>query len=403
MDDRIIVVDVEQGHLVSSIFTPGFYVFDHRLNSALTRYRELLSRFGAMPLLDTRPCVGVNSSQKTDECIRAMYVGFGKDANFGDRWMFQVLGKEMPDVHFVDSSDMADLWRRAAPEGHFDLCVLGGGTLINQKPALYSEVRTAVAAGLPCVCFGTGVGNVARWGDHLAQWRKLLAEFAFLGVRGPLSLKQLGALALPNLRMVGDPCLLDHFNPITERTPRKKLSIWLDLSFGVLEDADSLRMRHMLLRELASLEKKGHVDVQFYTTWNVYTPWVSTQLSNYFHRQIDIVDLSAGRTDALRDADLCITYRLHAFGAALMTGVAAICIAYEEKCLDFASFLELNDLVFMPGREDNRRLNTILCDNLHDFVRSTTSAICDAVETSRQKTLSAFGDFRESYRSVSLR
>ncbi len=403
MDDRIIVVDVEQGHLVSSIFTPGFYVFDHRLNSALTRYRELLTRFGAMPMLDTRPGIGVNPSQKTDECIRAMYVGFGKDANFGDRWMFQVLGKEMPDVNFVDSLDMASLWCRAAPEGNFDLCVLGGGTLINQKPALYSEVRTAVSAGLPCVCFGTGVGNVARWGDHLAQWQKLLAEFAFLGVRGPLSLKQLDALDLPKLRMVGDPCLLDHYNPISEKSPRKKLSIWLDLSFGVLEDADSLRLRHMVLQELALLEKKGHIDVRFYTTWNVYAPWVSTQLSNYFHRSIDIVDLSAGRIDALRDADLCITYRLHAFGAALMTGVAAICIAYEEKCMDFASFLELNELVFTPGREDNRRLKNILNDNLHDFIAGTSSVVGDAVQSGRPRTRAAFDEFRETYRSVALK
>jgi polysaccharide pyruvyl transferase WcaK-like protein len=403
MDERIIVVDVEHGHLVSSIFTPGFFVFDGHLNAALTKYRELLSGLGAMPMLDTRPINGAKEPQAESTGIRSMYVGFGADANFGDRWMYQVLRREMSDVHFVDSNDIAGQWHRAAPEGHFDLCVLGGGTLINQKPVLYSEVRTALAAGLPCVCFGTGVGNVARWGDHLNQWAPLLAEFSFLGVRGPLSMKLLGSLGLPRLRMVGDPCLLDSFHPAPLRTPKKKLNVWLDMSFSVREDADSLRMRHMLLSELASLEKKGRIAVHFYTTWNVYAPWVSAQLANYFQRAVSIQQLSVDETGALHEADLCITYRLHAFGAALMTGVAAICIAYEEKCLDFASFLDLTELVFMPGREDSRRLKNILNDNLHEFVTGTSSVVGDAIQSSRPGTRAAFDEFRETYRNVALK
>jgi polysaccharide pyruvyl transferase WcaK-like protein len=55
-----------------------------------------------------------------------------------------------------------------------------------------------------------------------------------------------------------------------------------------------------------------------------------------------------------------------------MAGVATICLAYEEKCHDFAEFLGQEELVLRSNDEDATKIETILDGDIHTFIKRKT-------------------------------
>jgi hypothetical protein len=365
------------------------------MDEAIRVYRQALQEIGPMPMLPTRfDPFGQEAAQPQRGDLNAKYVGFPLDANFGDRWMYHNLETRLPELIFTHPENTQDLWNRALPRGHFDLTLLGGGTLINQQPQLYQDVLCSLHADIPCICFGTGVGNEGRWGDHLAAWVELLSRFQFVGVRGPHSHRRLSLAGLAGHHVVGDPCLLDTpcFGP--DVGIAEKIRLWVDVSYGAQENAESTAFRFRLLKCLNDLEGSDVVDLTFFTTWEIYKPWIERQLASCLSRPHQLVTLNESNRSALSKGDLCIAYRLHASAAALMAGVPTIIINYEEKCRDFALFLGLDRWVLEPNRAGAARIVEMLSTGMRDLIRTETPAVRQAVLDAKKTTEGYFDEFR---------
>lgn len=391
----VISLHIDDRHLVSTPLTPGFFTLGSSMDEAIRLYRQALQEIGPMPMLPTRfDPSGQEARQPQAGNLNAKYVGFPLDANYGDRWMYHILETRLPELTFTHPENTQDLWNRALPRGHFDLTLVGGGTLINQQPQLYQDVLCSLYADIPCVCFGTGVGNEDRWGDHLAAWVELLSHFQFVGVRGPHSHRRLALAGLAGHHIVGDPCLLDtpSFGP--DVGMEEKIRLWVDVSYGAQEDAESTAFRFRLLKCLEDLEGSEVVDLTFFTTWEIYRPWIERQLSSCLSRPHQIVTLNESSRRALSKGDLCIAYRLHASAAALMAGVPTIIINYEEKCTDFALFLGLDKWVLEPNRAGAERIAEMLSTGMRDLIRNETPAVRQAVLDAKGTTEGYFAEFK---------
>jgi len=379
----------EDRHLVSCPLTPGFFIQAPSAIQATRVYVEILKSLGPMPMLDTPATAKVQSALKPGQ--RTNYIGFPKDLNFGDRWMYQALERRLPQLAFAHPKNALDRWRCVLPRGHYDLTLLGGGTLINQKPQFFQDVASSLAAGVPCVCFGTGVGNPERWGDHLEAWVELLRQFRFVGIRGPRSHELLAARGMRDHVITGDPCLLDEPS-FGERPAQGPYQVWVDVSFGVQETPASIEFRFRLLRALGGLESSGRAQLHFYTTWEVYRPWIQLMLENCLASKREVTVLNERSRPEIQRADLCIAYRLHAGAVALMFGVPTLMVEYEPKCRDFAAFLELEAFVIEPSRAGAEQIEGMLSERLEATVKARDE-VQQAVGAGKLRTEQAFGHF----------
>jgi hypothetical protein len=376
---ELIAIEHDGKVLLSSNVTPGFFVSGRDRNEAAARFVQFLRRTGAMPMADTRAGTAANADVDPSR-PRAMYIGFPFDANWGDRWMYQVLARRLP-VQFVHPRTLEQHWQRAAPRGHYDLALLGGGTLINQKPQFYQEVAAALGAGLPVAAFGTGVGEPERWGDHRAQWAPLLAQFRFLGVRGPLSGRLLAEAGVTNHVVTGDSCLLEDRPPLGAVTSGAgPLSLWLDLSFGAQETRDSLLFRHDLLALLARLERERRIAITLFTTWPVYLPWIEEQIAVSFGERRPVLTVDEKTRGRLAEADLGLVWRLHAAAGLLHFAVPTLVVSYESKCRDHLAHLGLDDLVVGADADGLGRVRQVLEGDLEAWRRPARDRIAAAVD-----------------------
>jgi hypothetical protein len=393
-DTEVLQIEVRGQHLASSSVTPGFFVPGSSREDALRRYVEVLKALGPMPMLATRQPAVQPARPAGTKALRALYLGFAFDSNFGDRWMYRVLEARLPQVQLVHPRTAADHWQRVLPKGHFDLLFLGAGTLINQQPLIYEQARPFVEAQLPCVCFGTGVGEERRWGDHLAPWAELLSRFAFVGVRGPRSKARLAQAGLTNHRVVGDPCLLDE--PDFGGEARAKVPrIFVDLSYGADEKAPALEFRYRLLKALDELEARGAAQLTFFSTWDAYDRWVSQQLALCMSKPHPVTPLTEKNRHLLKEASLCITYRLHAGAAALRCGVPTALIEYEDKVGDFAEFLGLSSWLFSPDPEGAGRLERLLTEDLPGALDAGRPVVRKAMLDARAAVEGHLADFQK--------
>jgi hypothetical protein len=376
---ELIAIEHDGKVLLSSNVTPGFFVSGRDKNEAAARFVQFLRRTGAMPMADARAGAAANAEVDPSR-PQAMYIGFPFDANWGDRWMYQVLARRLP-VQFVHPRTLEQHWQRATPRGHYQLALLGGGTLINQKPQFYQEVAAALGAGLPVAAFGTGVGEPERWGDHRAAWAPLLAQFQFLGVRGPLSARLLAEAGVTNHVVTGDSCLLEDRPALGAVTPgADPLSLWLDLSFGAHETRDSLLFRHDLLALLARLERERRIAITLFTTWPVYLPWIEEQIAVSFGERRPVLTVDETTRHRLGEADLGLVWRLHAAAGLLHFAVPTLVVSYESKCRDHLAHLGLDDLVVGADADGLGRVRQVLEGDLEAWRRPARDRIAAAVD-----------------------
>jgi polysaccharide pyruvyl transferase WcaK-like protein len=425
-DVELIVIEQDGQVLLSSRLTPGFFTVGADKNAAASQYAQLLRQWGPMPMSMSTSAAAQATTQPAASPApaggprRALYLGFAFDANFGDRWMYQVLARRMP-VQFGHATTLEEHWRKVAPRGHYDFAMLGGGTLINQQPQFFQDALCANAAGLPLVCFGSGVGEVERWGDHRAPWVELLRRFAYVGVRGPHSHAALAEAGLSGHVVTGDPCLLDDSRLPTQAAqlqtsqtsqtsqswqepPAEPVRVWLDLSFGGQEDQESLGFRYQLLTLLSRLERTGAITLKLYTSWNAYLPWIEAQAAAVLggRREILVLDETSRNQLSVTNVDLAIAYRLHAAAAALLAGIPTLVIRYEAKCLDFLAQLGLEDLVFTPDAVGSARLRSRLLGDLPTFIAMQRPRVCDAVAAAQGHAERHFGEFLSALQSATV-
>ncbi len=390
---RILCWQVDGEVLATSDATPGIFARGKDAAEAARRYGEMVPNLGPAPGISFARPRSTETVTVTGTGTSVLYLGFPMDSNFGDRWVYRALHDRLPDVDLVfRAPSLEERWSLALPETRFNAFLLGGGTLINQQSHFYKETRYGLACAMPMLCFGTGVGEPERWGDHRAVWVDLLAQFRYVGVRGPRAVQLLADAGLSNHQAVGDPCLLDELTfgqPEAGALPR----VALDLSFSALETRNTVTFRYLLLNWLCELERCGRIDIVLYSTWEVYVRWAEVQAEQVFGQAKPVTVIHNGFDD-LPPVDLAIAYRLHAAAAALVRGIPTVVINYEDKCADFMEYLELADWVVEPDPRGFQAVRTLLEEDLSVDLGVAAEQVRTAVVAAKSATEAKFAEFR---------
>jgi polysaccharide pyruvyl transferase WcaK-like protein len=291
--------------------------------------------------------------------IRALYVGYTKDTeNHGDEALMWIIRDLLaPEIHVRPD------WKE------YDLALLGGGTLINQSPWLIDYFASALdRSGGHGLVFGTGVGDLAFWGNHFDRWIPLLERCSLIGVRGPESVALLRQHGFERAQVCGDP-YLSLLAPVVRVNPIPKL---LGVNFGSTNNAvwgltDS-KLENLIGGALEVLARRGW-SFAFFSVWSRDLPILSSMAQTFpnvgfgspcYDTRTDTLQAYS----ALAACDLFLGEKLHACAMAAVARVPFIALEYQPKVRDFAASIDMERWTFSTADLDPEKL-AALVEELH--------------------------------------
>ncbi len=315
------------------------------------------------------------------------YIGLTGYHNLGDDVLYQAHQALFPQVDLVPYRKDSRAVESFAHLLHRPFCtnaILGGGTLINDGDLWLGKVQRLLDQGAKVFCIGTGAEASAFYGTDdrsnylLKRWAKVLAQFEFIGVRGPQSKAVLERAGIPNVTVTGDTALA-----LTEETlPARKPTNVVGITYGDVKGnpmwGDPARYRQELIKVIRTLIHAGQ-RVVLLPIWDIDIPSNESLL-----REIDSPDCTMqlafhsyeAFSAALRQCDMFIGQKLHSTIIALMNRVPSIMVEYRPKCRDFMASVGLEDYVVKTSE-----LNLKDFMYLYEQLQNTQAAVISSVES----------------------
>ena len=267
---------------------------------------------------------------------KARYVGYTKGTeNHGDEALIWIIRDLLsPEIDVVTEP------------GPTDIALLGGGTLINQSPWLIDAFSDELSRCGRGIVFGTGVGSTIFWGNHFAQWNRLLDKCAHVGVRGPHSLRLLTSNGFRGAQPIGDPYLALH-PPMEYRPCTRRIGINVGTTNDSLHggnEADFLRR----VGELAALLRMRGWSIFWVSVWSrdlevirqIRQSGGANDEPLYDARSMTLETLSA-----IARCEVFLGEKLHALAMSAVVGTPFIAWEYHPKVRDFAASIGMEELV----------------------------------------------------------
>lgn len=273
------------------------------------------------------------------------YIGWVGHKNLGDEILFDAHKALFPqqNLKFYMRSRLLD---RVFPFAQrFDGAFLGGGTLINQADIWLKQLDELERAGVPLLCFGTGVAcrefwssNPAwGWQDGLGKWGEVLKRFRYVGVRGPRSqayLQQVGVTA----EIVGDTALALAPDLVSYRPLPAKPLIGVNIGYAKGKMwGDEAAFVAEATRLVGLLLDSGYA-VRLLPVWDKDLEVNRRVMALYQGREIDMVEAHEDYhryAQELAACDLFVGEKLHATIIATMHRVPSVMLEYRPKCLEY--------------------------------------------------------------------
>lgn len=282
------------------------------------------------------------------------YVGCLGLNNLGDELMLPAIRRLFPDWPFACHWPVGPFaLQRLVQSRDFRAALLGGGTLIAGGPTWHNHLRFAKALSRfrYGVVFGTGVSGAGpngmtpmKW-KNLQDWRRLLERCNYIGVRGPFAARQLARIDI-DAEVIGDPVCQFALDDVELRQPRPVLGI----NIGMAHDQDHQRNEQLLnsfIRLIRCAADHG-MTTEFFVVRPGDEQLTRTlcKQSGAFCSQIHSIYADPDAfIDKVRNLSMFVGVKLHAVALAACSGVPAVSIAYEVKCLDFMHSIGLGDHV----------------------------------------------------------
>jgi polysaccharide pyruvyl transferase WcaK-like protein len=331
-------------------------------------------------------------SQSTSEAPRIIvgYLGWDDHGNMGDdairltyeRQLPQYLLRSLPDRprHFPS-------FFRSTKYSQFRNIhlLLGGGTLIGKR--YWRAMITGnllLARGRPALMVGAGVEDPEFQGRYsgssrgeLRHWRRILARFDRITVRGPRSAELLARYDI-EATVVGDPSLL-----LTTQT-ESVIPNLLGVTVGFGSDLWSHNQR-LVIREVAEAlalvhRRNPECQIRFLIVSVEDIEW--THLCSAALSELGIASDITPATNPevfLSEVAKCQVFvgqRLHSVILASSCAVPSIMLEYQPKCLDFMRSIERAQWSLRTDRLTAKQLASLITD-LFEYraVHSTAIAL----------------------------
>lgn len=303
-------------------------------------------------------------------------LALGRSAEFAHAWLFE----RRPVVAYVGGwlgkSNLGDEALHAAAELLFPgICLLrfdgsrvttalirrvpllssgllAGGTLIGQKRIWLDLARAYRVVGPELVVFGTGVAHPDFWPGEssLAEWRPLLEESRFVGVRGPLSAELLADAGLSRIEVVGDPVVAFAEEAVSDNPASRSLGLNCGVTAGRRWGTDD-RVRNELVR-VARWARTAGWKVEWYVVWpEDYEITRSAAVQSGTEEAIICCYLDAWDYLArMRKLGVFVGMKLHATVLATCALTPSIMLEYRPKCRDYMLSIGQGDAIMRTDR-----------------------------------------------------
>lgn len=292
--------------------------------------------------------------EPTRDRPRIRYVGWTGHDNLGDEAML-LAAAELFEWGDVETSHRGDL------------LLLGGGTLINRANYLEWLIRHD-SPRIERAVFGTGVAHPDFWGQRepAEGWARFLESCAFVGVRGPESLRILRSWGFTgSARVVGDPALALSVSDAPARVPGRAVvsPAWTGGELWGGSDQVVLAAMADLVKRLAA---EGR-DVVMLSCFPGDDRHIFEMMRAAGVPELPYVagyDNVRGALRLLASAEVVVAERLHAAVLAAAAGSPFVAVEYRPKVADFAASVDMQDFVV--------RSDAITTDGLAELVAAAT-------------------------------
>jgi len=273
---------------------------------------------------------------------RIGYMGWLGHRNIGDEACFEAIkGLLSPqDIKWLTWDARA--WKHGAFP---DLCILGGGTIFDIRLDRRGKgLRQMLHKKVPIVIWGTGVMPLSapkrpiRSKMHPTALA-ILKHAKFVGVRGPISYKNLSSTGFSGAKVIGDPAIILSTDTPNAGLESKKIAINIGNTHTNLFGTEQYVVQET--KKLVKYLTEDGFDVVLFSVW---------PQDNKFLKQIPLtknVSLrpwhpsSTNLIDFFKTCRCVIGLKLHTSVLSAAANVPFISIAYREKCFDFAQSVGL--------------------------------------------------------------
>ncbi|HPC94052.1 MAG TPA: polysaccharide pyruvyl transferase family protein [Sedimentisphaerales bacterium] len=317
---------------------------------------------------------------------RAAYVGgwLGHN-NLGDEALFDACKVLFSGVSLYPLNVCRETVAMARLTRAFHCAMLAGGTIINKNNSGLMRAQRMLDIAKCCYVFGTGVADPAfwqgrtlrdgnPWSNSISQWREVLEQCAYVGVRGPLSQRILMDAGVRKPEVIGDPVLAFADCSLGRRGVEKTLGLNMGVSGGYMwgESEESVFRR---LTRLASLAKGDGWTVRWFVVWpEDYAVTESAAKESGTDEHIHAVYMDHTRyLHLVSKTRVFVGMKLHAVILATCAGVPSIMLEYRPKCRDYMESIRQGQLC---QRVDQFKPEDIL-DRVRDIDGNREQCVAD--------------------------
>ena len=230
--------------------------------------------------------------------------------------------------------------------------VLAGGTLINQKDFWLDLTAIYIQAIPNFIVFGTGVEHPLFSNDRLSEWRELLEQCNFIGVRGPLSAQILADAGVNRVEIVGDPALVYAFDMWDQSAAYIPETIGLNIGWDRVKQWGT---QEHIFSEATLLAKRAK-DAGWKVKWFVVCSadeGMTTKVATASGTTSDICHVYNDPVEYMNLVKSCSVFvgtRLHSVVLATCAYVPSLMLAYRPKCVDYMLSIGQDDHVIRTDK-----------------------------------------------------
>jgi polysaccharide pyruvyl transferase WcaK-like protein len=302
-----------------------------------------------------------------------VYSGFVGYNNLGDEVLWEQIHKAFAPMRLVCAPPSTrNLRKRILEHKKHESVILGGGTLIggnlpDGSNPFRDHYQRCRAHARRAVAFGTGVGRLSEdpaENSWLLEWKPLLDEFEYIGVRGPMSVRSLASIGI-DAELLGDPACLISQGLGFWSPPRTKV---LGINVGELyrkSGADTAKEQNLvdILSNLIKERARSGWRIEFFVVTPSDCPIVDrvinqSSVTNY--KIYHIYNNGYHYLNAAKHVTAFVGMKLHSVILAMCAGVPSIMVSYSQKCNDFMMSVELDEFVIDVEHVTMESLNSKL-------------------------------------------
>ncbi len=310
---------------------------------------------------------GINFSRSLlfDRRLPVAYLGgwLGKK-NLGDEALFSAYRALFPEINFVpfDGGRVSQHVVRYLP--HLKSGILGGGTLIGQKPIWLEIPNAFLNLHSRLDVFGTGVEEPLFWNGEstLDKWKILLERCGYIGVRGPRSAELLSEIGISNVEVVGDPVLTFAVKDVNLDFVPNSVGLNIGTSDGNVWGNEPRICDEMA--KFATIARKAGWKVEWFVVWpkDLEITLKAARASGTYEHIHTIFEDHEQFIEKARMLNAFIGMKLHATVLATCALTPSIMLEYRPKCRDYMDSIGQGHLTFKTSEFNAGELWEIVAD-----------------------------------------